>query len=101
MPKLHGEFSLGPIQQPDLPATAKTCLRSQKALSQARLLHAAFLTTIFLSIFVVHLAAIGERPVSLSLVAGIGCAAVADIGVGFMLRKQCMNKGGASTRGRI
>lgn len=65
---------------------------SQKALSQARLLHAAFLTTIFLSIFVVHLAAIGERPVSLSLVAGIGCAAVADIGVGFMLRKQYMNK---------
>jgi hypothetical protein len=65
---------------------------SQKALNEARLLHAAFLTTIFLFVFVVHLAAIGERPVSLSLVAGIGCAAVADIGVGFMLRKQYMNK---------
>jgi len=89
--KLHGEFSPGTIQPP-ITGHVKNMPSSQKALNEARLLHAAFLTTIFLFVLVVHLAAIGERPVSLSLVAGIGCAAVADIGVGFMLRKQYMNK---------
>jgi hypothetical protein len=89
--KLHGEFSPGTIQPP-ITGHLKNMPSSQKALNEAHLLHAAFLTTIFLFVFVLHLAAIGERPVSLSLVAGIGCAAVADIGVGFMLRKQYMNK---------
>ena len=65
---------------------------SQKALNEARLLHAAFLITIFLFIFVVHIAAIGERSISFSIVAGIVCVAVADIGVGFTLRRQFMNK---------
>lgn len=63
-----------------------------KALNEMRMIHTAFLITIFLFIFVVQMSSFAENSVSRSTEIAIACAAIADIGVGFALRKQYLNR---------
>lgn len=64
----------------------------EKALSAVRMLHVAFLTTIFLFILMTRFAAPSEQPVAQEIVLAVAVAAVADIGVGFTMRKRFMER---------
>jgi hypothetical protein len=64
----------------------------EKALLEVRVLHAAFVTTVFLFIVCVQLMARPQRPVSQEIVWAIAAVAFADITLGFTMRKKFMNK---------
>ena len=65
---------------------------SEKTLQAARLLHTAFLATIFMFILCIHLAAPAERSVSPIIPIAFTCVAIGDIGVGFVRRRMLMAK---------
>ncbi len=56
-----------------------------------RVVHAAFVMTIFLFVFALHTARLAERPVEPVIVIGISGVAVTDIGMGFYIRRRFMS----------
>ena len=64
----------------------------EKTVLEVRLLHTAFLITVFLFIACIQLVASPERPVSQEIVLAIAAVAFADITLGFTMRKKFMNK---------
>ena len=64
----------------------------EKAVIEVRILHAAFLMTVFLLAFTVQMFHGAEQPISPVVPLAIACVAVSDIGVGFMMRKKFMDK---------
>jgi hypothetical protein len=63
---------------------------AEKAILNVRVIHIAFVITIFLLVLVCRIGAPTEHPVSHTTVAAFGCAAAADIAVGFALRQKRM-----------
>jgi hypothetical protein len=72
------------------PKTLKMASREQ-TITAVRILHFAFLATIFLFILFLHFAAPTEAAISLSIVAAIACAALADIAFGVTNRRKYMD----------
>jgi len=66
----------------------------EKAVLEARILHAAFVITVILFIFCTRLATPPPRPVSRELLLAIAGLTVADIMLGFTMRQKFMAKAG-------
>jgi F0F1-type ATP synthase membrane subunit c/vacuolar-type H+-ATPase subunit K len=72
--------------------TAAQCTPSSEAtLKTVRVLFAAFLTTWFLFLLVIHMRNPPERPVSPLIVTALALAALTEVAVGFTLRKRLLD----------